>query len=276
MSIVAAGVAFYAFLAVFPALAGVISLYGLLADPMDVQRQLASLDAVLPASVIALLDNQLRSLTARSQGSLGLGAALGLLLALWSANKGMKAVIRAINIAYDEPEERGFVRLNALSLLLTLGAMLLLVFSTAAVVVVPAILGRIGLRGLGEHLVTWGRWPVLALLMMGALSVVYRFAPQRTAPKWRWVSIGAVLATVLWLAASALFSAYVANFTSFDRTYGSVAVGAILLVWLFIGAYLVLFGAEVNAEIERRGAVTDRPARARGPRRGIHPRVSPS
>src|SRR5690606_26138664 len=104
------------------------------ADPMDVQRQLASLDAVLPASVIALLDNQLRSLTARSQGSLGLGAALGLLLALWSANKGMKAVIRAINIAYDEPEERGFVRLNALSLLLTLGAMLLLVFSTAAVV----------------------------------------------------------------------------------------------------------------------------------------------
>lgn len=272
ISIVAGGVAFYAFLALFPALAALISLYGLLADPADVERQIDVLAAALPSQVQTTLREQMHALVGRSSQSLGLGVAVSLALALWSANKGTKALVTALNIAFDQEEDRGFFKRNGMTLLFTIGAVVFAAVAIGTVVALPALLGRLGLSGVGEFLVRWLRWPALAALVLLGLAVLYRYGPARAPAQWRWVTWGSAVATGLWLLGSAAFSYYVSNFGSYDRTYGSLGAIVILLTWFLLSAYVVLLGAELNAEMEHQTErdSTTGPPEPRGRRGAYH------
>jgi membrane protein len=250
VSMVAAGVAFYALMAIFPALIALISLYGWFADPMQVEQQTASLTGVLPQNVQALLSTQMKDIARHAESTLGVGALAGFLVTLWSASKGIKALFTALNIAYDEEEKRGFITLNALALVMTLGALVFGIMTLALVAVLPALLGQLGLQDIARVAVSLVRWPLLAVAVIVALAVLYRYGPSRDQPQWTWVSGGAIVATVLWLVASILFSVYVANFGSYNQTYGSLGAVVVLLMWLYLSAFIVLMGAELNSEME--------------------------
>ncbi len=250
LSLVAAGVAFYAMLALFPAIAALISIYGLLADPAQLQSQIGEVSGVLPPDARSIIQSQLSQVVSGAGGALSLGAVAGVLLALWSASKGMKGLIQALNIAYDEQESRGFLKLNAISLLLTFSGLVFFILALTAVVAMPALLDNLGLPDAVMWTVSIARWPVLAIAGMLALSVLYRYGPDRDQPRWRWVSWGSAGATVAWIGASLLFSLYVSRFGNYNETYGALGAVVILLMWLFITAYVVLFGAEFNAEME--------------------------
>ena len=251
LAIIAAGVAFYWLLAVFPAMAGLIAIYGLVTEPQQVQEQIQTVSRLLPQQAQAVIANQATRIAEQSADTLQLAAVLGFLGALWSSAKGVKALMQSLNIAYGEEEERGFFKLNGLALLLTLGALILGVVALGLVVALSPLLGNIGLGFAARTIVNILRWPVLAALAIFALGVVYRYAPDRERSEWRWVNVGAVTATVLWLAASGLFSWYVSNFGNYNETYGSVGAIIILLMWFLITAYVILLGAELNSEIER-------------------------
>jgi membrane protein len=252
--LLAAGVAFYSFLALFPAMIAAVMIYGLVRDPADVQRQVDQLSATLPSDAASLLTTQLEAITSTSSSSLGLGLLVSLVLALWSASGGVGNVVSAINIAYDEEETRGFVKRKALSLLLTLAAIVFVVVAISLVAVMPALLDNLVDAGP----VRWGlealRWLGLVVAMSFALAVLYRLAPDRDDAQFRWVSVGAVVATVAWLVASLGFSLYVDNFGSYNKTYGALAGVVVLLLWLWLTTYVVLLGAEINAEAEQQTA----------------------
>lgn len=250
ISIIAAGVAFYLLLAIIPALAAMISIYGLVFDPAGVQQQLSFLQNVLPTEAYQLLQSQLNRLVSSSGGALGLGLIFGLLLSILSAAKGMKALMTALNIAYDEAESRGFIKINGLALLLTFGAILFMLLSLALIAALPVIFGTLGLPDSIQTALSISKWPVLAILIMVAVSALYRYAPDRDRARFRWINWGAVGATLLWIAASLLFSIYVSNFGSFNKVYGSIGTIIILLMWFFLTAYAVLLGAELNAGME--------------------------
>lgn len=250
VSMVAAGVAFYGLLAVFPASAAMFSIYAMFADPAQLQQQMQSMSGMLPGQTHQLLQEQLSRLASNSGGKLGIGVLVGLLVALWSSAAGVKALMTALDIAYDEREERSFLRFNGLALLLTLGAILTVIVALALIVVLPMVLGKLGLAGIAQILISWLRWLLLAAVMVVALAVLYRLGPDRDYPEWRWVSWGSVAATVLWLVASGLFSWYVSSFGNYNQTYGSLAAVVILMLWFWISAYAILLGAELNAEME--------------------------
>lgn len=249
--VLAGGVAFFAFLALFPALLAALNLYGLVADPSEVGEQVQQLTALLPRSAQSLIVDQLAAVSAGSNRALGLGLAASLLAALWSASGGAMGLIRAVNTAYDEKEERGFLKLRAIALALTLGAFVFGLVAVALLTVAPVVFDAVGLGGIGLFLGQALRWALLVVLVVALLAVIYRVAPDRNAPKLRWASTGAVVATALWLIVSVGFSLYVDNFGRYNKTYGSVAGVIVLLLWLYFTAYLVLIGAEINAESER-------------------------
>jgi len=251
LSIVAAGVAFYALLAVFPALIALVALYGLAFDPKQVSDQVAALGGVLPPQAADILLGQLQDLTGTRRGALGLGAIGGLALALWSASAGVRTLMEALNVAYDEEEKRGFLSFYGTALLLTLAAILGAIVAILAVVALPIVVKFLGLGSLLEGLISLARWPIVAAAMMLGFAVIYRYGPSREEPRWSWVSAGAVVATLLWIAGSALFSLYVTKFGNYNETYGSVGAIVILLTWFLLTAYAILIGAEVNAEMER-------------------------
>lgn len=252
ISIVAAGVAYYALSAIFPALGAAVSIYGLVADPVVVGERLNVLRGIVPGEALALIETQLQSIARSSSQALSVGVIGGLFLALWSASAGIKAMIAAMNIAYNEREKRRFLRLNGLALLLTVGAIVFALMALALVVALPVLLNRLVLGSIPRELVAWLRWPLLAVAVMFGLTVLYRYGPSREHVKWRWVSWGSFVATLLWLPGSALFSYYVSNFGNYNTTYGSVGAVIILLLWLYLTSYVVLLGAELNSEIERR------------------------
>jgi membrane protein len=252
--LIAAGLAFYAFLSLFPTLIAAILLYGLLADPSQVSEQVNSIGSALPGSAQQLLSEQMTSLTKTNQQSLGIGLVVALVVALWSASGGMGNLITAVNITYDEVDKRGFIVRKGLALLMTLGAIVFVVVAVALIAVLPAVMNSLGLPLAVQVIVHVVRWVGLVVAMMAALAVLYRIAPNRDAPKLRWVSVGAVTATVLWIIASVGFSLYVNNFSSYGKTYGSLAGVVVLLMWLWITNYLVLLGAEMNAEAEQQTA----------------------
>lgn len=254
LSIVAGGVAFFMLLAIFPGIGAMVAIYGLVADPVQIQEQIAALSGILPQQAMSILQDQLSRLAEGAGGALGLGALFGILLALWSAAKGMKALITGLNIVYDETDERGFIKLNAIALGLTLAAILFAIVAIGFIVVFPAVLGFLGLSEVARVLTGVLRWPLLAIFGMIALALLYRYAPDRDEPQFRWVSWGAAAAIVLWLAASLLFSFYVKNFGSYNETYGSIGAVIILLMWFYITAFTVLLGAELNAEMEHQTA----------------------
>jgi membrane protein len=251
VTLLAAGVAFYAMLAIFPAIIAVVTIYGMVADPAQVESQIGELAKSLPAGADQLLTEQLKSVTSAGRQSLSIGLVVSLLAVLWTASGGVQGLVKGLNLVYDEKESRGFLKLRGLSLLLTLGAILLAVVAIALVAVFPAVVGDLGLGQAGELAASIARWVVLALLVLSAFAVLYRYAPDRANPRWRWVSGGAVVALVLWLLGSIGFSWYVESFGKYNQTYGALAAVIILLLWLFLSAFVVLLGAEFDAENER-------------------------
>ena len=269
--LLAAGAAFYTFLALFPTLIAAITLYGLVADPAQVEAQVASVAAGLPAEARTILVDQMRSVAQGSSRSMSIGLAASILGALWAASGGMANMMKAINLAYDEEETRGFIKLRAVALVLTLGGVVFLVAAVGLVAVLPAVLDALGLSGVARFAVGAARWFGLVALVMAALAVVYRYAPDRDNPRFRWTSIGAVVATVLWLVGSAGFSFYVSNFGSYGKTYGALAGVVVLLLWLFLTSYIILLGAEINSEMEHQTSrdTTEGPERPMGERRAV-------
>jgi membrane protein len=247
---IAAGVAFYALLAIFPGIAALVSLYGLFFDAADVEQQMSLLAGVLPGDALSILTTEVQRVASASSGALTFGALGGLAMALWSATSGTKAVFEALNIAYKEREKRGFLRVTAIALLFTLGAVLFVVVALALIAVLPAVLDYLGLGEAGKVIISVSRWPLLAAGVIVALGLLYRHGPSRNHPQWRWLSWGAAAATVLWLVGSLLFSFYVSNFADYNATYGSVGAIIILLMWFYISALIILIGAELNAEME--------------------------
>lgn len=250
LTIVAAGVGFYAFVAVVPSLAALIGIYGLVFDPAQVGEQITSLATVLPRDVLPMLEEQLKRITSNTEAA-SASTIVGLLLTLWSSSAATKALIQGLNIAYGEKETRSFVRLNAMALLLTVGIIAGAILAISLVAVIPAVLQAMHLGGTVETVLNWARWPILLGGFIAALSILYRYAPCRQDAKWSWVSWGAATAAVLWLLASGLFSLYVSRFGSYDKTYGSLAAIVVFLMWLYISAFTVLLGAELNSEMER-------------------------
>lgn len=250
LTLLAGGVAYAWFLALFPGLIAAVLTYGLVTDPVDVQRQIDSLLSGLPADAQSLLADQLSTLASTPSNGLGVGIVVSIALALWSASAGIAGLVEAVNLAYDEEETRGFVKKRGLALLLTLGFLLFLAVAVGLVAVLPAVLDQLGLGVVAEVAVQVARWGGLVVLMIVALGVVYRVGPDRDSARASWVSTGAVTATLLWVAASVGFSLYVDNFGSYGETYGSLAGVVVLLLWLWITALVVLLGAELNAEAE--------------------------
>ena len=272
VSLIAAGVAFYAMLAIFPALSALVSIYGLVMDPASVESQVQQLGTILPSAAQSIIEQQLTSVAAQPQGAIGLVAIGSLLLALWSATKGTKAMMTALGIVYKADEERGFLKFNGLALLLTVCAVVAAVVTLALIVVVPALLGTVGLGDTAQWLVSVLRWPVLLIVVMLGLAVLYRYGPCRRVARWEWATWGATAAVLLWIAASVLFSWYVSNFGSYNETYGSLGAVVILLLWFYLSAYVFLLGAEVNAEMEHhtRHDTTIGPEKPMGERGAYH------
>src|SRR5215210_3639613 len=254
MPIIAGGVAFFGFLSAFPALIATISIYGLVSSPADVTRQMEDLSAQLPEEAQRLLKTQLTSIAENSGGALSIGLVISILAALWSASGGVGSLVTAINLAYDEVEARGFLKLKLLSLGLTLGAIVFVLITFGLVAIVPAVLDALPLGVVGTILAQALRWVLLLAVFAGSLAVLYRVAPDRDAPQMRWVSLGSVIVTVIWVIVSVGFSLYVDNFGSYDKTYGTIAGVIVLMLWLYLTCFLVLLGAEINAEVEHQTA----------------------
>jgi membrane protein len=248
--LLAAGVAFFGFLAVFPGLVAIVLIWGLVADPAQMAAQTAALTQSMPGDARSILETQVHGLTATPRAALGWGTLLTVVLALWSASGGMNQLATAISVAYDENVKRGFVKQRALALALTVGAVIFLAVVMALVGAAPVVFSAVGLSGPLRWLAEILRWVLVAALVMVVLSVLYRVAPDRDAPKFRWVSVGAVVATILWLLASAGFSLYVSWFGNYAKTYGALAGVVVFMLWLWITSYAVLLGAEINAESE--------------------------
>jgi membrane protein len=250
MSIIAAGCAFYAMLALFPALTAMVSIYGLVADPAAVQQHVSALEGILPQEAASLIVGQMQSVASGSSGVLGWSAAIAILLALYSASSGVKTLFTALNVAYEEEETRGFIRFNLTALVFTFLAILSVIIGLGIIVGVPAALSWLPLGAYAAWGVRIASWLVLLLLVILGLAMIYRFGPSRAPANWRWLTPGSFVAALLWLAASAGFSFYAANFASYNETYGALGGVIILLMWLYISAFVVLLGAELNAEIE--------------------------
>ncbi len=252
---VAAGVTFYALLALFPAITALVSIYGLFTDRATVIDHLNTLSGFLPAGAIDIIGGQMERIASQPSDTLSVGFAVGLAFALWSANQGMKAMFDALNVAYGEQEKRGFFALNALSLTFTLLTILFLLCAIGAIVVLPAVLAYLGLSGRADFaLLQYGRWPVMLLVLMTMIAILYRFGPSRAHAKWRWITPGSVVASLIWVAASIAFSWYVANFGSYNQTYGSLGAVIGFMTWIWVSATIILAGAELNAQIEHQTA----------------------
>lgn len=255
LTLIAAGVAFYTMLAIFPAIIALVSIYALVADPDHVRAQLAPVVDTLPGGAGDLVVDQLRTATQLGSGGLTLGLVLSILGVLWSVSNGILALIAGVNLVYDEQETRGFLRLRVAALLLTAVALVVAAVALGLVAVFPVVLDLLGLGTLGRSLANVARWVGLTLLIGVALAALYRYGPDRDRARWRWVSWGAFIAVVLWLAASAAFSLYVSNFSNYHETYGALAGVAILLLWLYLSSFIALLGAEIDSEIEHQTAV---------------------
>ena len=251
--LVSAGVTFFALLAIFPAIAALVSVYGLVADASTINDQLASLQGILPQGALDILSDQVKNLDENGNATLGLSLIVSIALSVWSANGGMKHIFDALNLVYNEREKRNFVVLNLVSLAFTAGALLFLILALGAVVVLPVVFEFVGI-GKEAWWLALLRWPVLLLAVLGGLAVLYRYGPSRDAPRWHWVTGGSAVAAVLWLGGSLLFSWYVANFGSYNKTYGSLGAAIGFMTWIWISTTIVLLGAQLNAETEHQTA----------------------
>lgn len=268
--VVSAGVAFFALFASVPAVTALVMIYGLVSTPEQAAEQLAHALPALPPDVLSVIDRSLESVVAHSKGALSLGAIVSLAVSFWTASRGTRALLRAINIAYDEEgTKRGLIRDNALAYLFTVGAVVSTVLTFALVVVVPAAIAAMGLAEGPGKVVAFVRWPLLIVLASGSFAVLYRHGAIRRPPKWRWVWVGAVSATALWILSSMVLSSYITAMSTLRETYGPLGAVIVLLVWLYVSSFVVIMGAELNGELEHQtGQDTtvgpDRPMGERG------------
>ena len=258
----AGGVVFFGLLAIFPAVTALVSSYGLFADPSTISDNLQTLAMMLPAGTFEIVEDQVARVVSNGNTALGITFLFGLLLAIWSANAGVKSIFDALNVAYEEREKRSFIRLNLMSLAFTVGGIAALLLMVGAVVAFPLALDHLGIAPESKLIAALARWPLLLVILLAALAVLYRFAPSRDAPRWQWLSIGAVTAAILWICGSALLSWYLSKFANYNATYGSLGAAIGLMMWMWVSAIVIMFGAELNSEIERqtlRDTTTGRP-----------------
>lgn len=244
----AAGVAFYTILALFPGIAALVSIYGLFADPASIGGSLGVLSGMLPGGGVMVIKDQLARLSSQGSGSLTIGFVTGLLVSLWSANGGIKALFDALNVVYRERERRSFLKLNAVTLAFTVAMIAFLIVAMAGIVVVPVILDF--LPPIGQTIVDFARWPMMAVIVALSLALIYRYGPCRSNPKWHWISWGSGTAALGWLAVSALFSYYAANFGNFNKTYGSLGAIIGFMLWMWLSVVVILLGGKLDAEME--------------------------
>jgi membrane protein len=248
--LVAAGVTFYSILAIFPAIAALIALYGLVADPTTIAKQVDMLSGLLPGGALDVMREQMNRVAAEGHTKLGVTTLVGLAVSLWSANAGMKSIFDALNIVYKERERRGFIKLNLVSLAFTLAALLFVILAIACIVTLPAFLSSTDASGVTALVVKIARWPVLLLVIGLALAVLYRYGPSRSEPQWRWITWGSAFAALGWIIVSILFSWYTANFGTYNQTYGPLGAVVGFMVWIWLSTAVILIGAELDAEME--------------------------
>jgi membrane protein len=266
---IAGGVSFSILLAIFPAITALVSAYALFFNVSTVINNLSLLNDVVPGNVLSIVHEQAARIGSNSSRALSIGLVVGILVSLWSAMSGVKAVIDALNVIYEQKEGRSIIKLNLVALAFTLTGFAAFLLAIAAILVLPLILSPIGLGSLTETLTRIGRWPVLLVVLLIGLAVLYRYAPDRRAARWQWVTVGSVFAAVTWIVASFLFSWYLASFANYNATYGSLGAVVGLMIWLWISTIVVLLGAELNAEIEHQTGCdstigADKPLGARG------------
>jgi membrane protein len=258
----AAGVTFYSILAIFPAIAALVGIYGLFADPTTISTHLDSVADFLPGGAIDVIKDQLTRIASHGRSTLGLTFVVGLGVSLWSANAGIKALFDALNLIHDADEKRGFIKLNMVSLAFTILGIVFAILALVAVIAIPVFFTASGLGGASDLLVNFGRWPVLFLVVALVLALIYRYGPCRSDPQWRWITWGSAFASVAWIVLSVLFSWYAANFGSYNATYGSLGAIMGFMIWIWLSTIVVLLGAEIDAEMEHRAA---RPGKRRSP-----------
>ena len=253
--LVSAGVTFYALLALFPATAAIVSLYTLFADPSTINEHLVLVSGFLPEGALEIIGDQVRRIASKSQGTLGIAFLTTLLFSLWGANAGTKAIFDALNIIYKEREKRGFIRLTLQSLAFTVAATAFVLVAIGGIVAVPLALNLLGIPSSSwASFLTMLRWPLLYGVILFALACLYRYGPSRTEPQWRWVTWGSAIAGGIWIIGSLLLSWYVANFGTYNATYGSLGAVIGFMVWMWLSAIVVLMGGEINAEMEHQTA----------------------
>lgn len=252
--LVAAGVTYYLLLALFPAISALVSLYGFFANPSQIAERIQFLSSVMPSEALDIFIQQLRSLATQDGSTLSLGLIFGLGIALWSSNNGIKALFQAMNVAYEEEEKRSFLKLTGVSLLFTLGALVLVIVLTVAVGVVPAVLSFLSIGGIAEAAISLLRWPLMLFFVMGGIALLYRYGPSREPARARWLTWGTGFATIFWLIASITVSYYLANFANYNATYGTLGALIGFMVWTWVSVVIVIVGAELNAELEHQTA----------------------
>ena len=251
---IAGGVSFFVLLAVFPAITALVSAYGLFFNASTITNNLSLLNDVVPDNVLSIVHEQASRIASNSGRALSIGIVVGILVSLWSAMSGVKAIIDALNVIYEQKEGRSFIKLNLVALSFTLAGFVALLLAIAAIVVLPLVLSPIGLGSFAGTLTRLARWPLLLIVLLIGLAVLYRYGPDRRAARWQWVTVGSVAAAVTWIIASFLFSWYLTSFANYNATYGSLGAAVGLMIWLWISTIVVLLGAELNAEIEHQTA----------------------
>jgi membrane protein len=251
--LVAAGVTFYCILAIFPAMAALVAIYGFFSDPASIASQADKLSGIMPGGALDVIRNQMNQVASQGPSKLGVAFIIGFVVSLWSANAGIKSIFDALNLVYDEPEKRGLIRLNLVSLAFTVAAILFILVSIACIAALPAVASS-QLQGTTALIARIVRWPVLFIIIAVGLAFVYRYGPSRAEPQWRWITWGSAFAAIAWMAISIAFSWYAANFGSYNKTYGSLAAIVVFMTWLWLSITVILIGAELDAEMEHQTA----------------------
>ena len=269
LSLIAAGMAFYAMLSVAPALAVIISVYGLMNSPEELKIDMEVLSSYLPTDAQGLIQDQLAELVSTQDTNLGFSIVASALVSLWSSARAMKSLFGGLNAVYDEVETRGWFWLTLQSVSFTIAGILILVLTLSSIALVPVVLGYLPISSFDYLLIRGLNWLLVSAVVLGGLAVLYRYGPSRTRAQWRWVSLGALVAWITWVVASGGFSWYVTHFDSYQKTYGALGAVAILLMWFYVSAYAVLIGGELNAELEHQTTIDstvgpDRPLGERG------------
>lgn len=272
VQIVSSGVAFYFFMALFPTIVAAMSIYGLILDPASIQDHISALSRILPGEAAGMIEGFIKPIISKPSDHLSWSLILSIVISIWSANQGTNALFEGINIAYNEEDNRSFFKKTGTTLLFTLGGLFIGLLSIVIVIFFPALIEHIHLGSVVESVLSWSRWLILAGLIIFALGVIYKIAPDRDNPEIKWISWGSIIAATLWILGSLLFSWYVKNFGSYGEMYGSLAAVVIMLLWLFLTAFIILLGAEINSEMEHQTSkdTTVGPDRPLGERGGYH------